>query len=308
MRKLLCKRRSDRTPDWMNVRGQREPLEPHPESTQRKKLLELVQELGDVVRDLRQHPAKLETEIHPLYGIMMRLRWLTSTYPPAAHEPVVPESETQVVTPECTTIFVVDDNPSVRRALSRLFRSLGHEVEVFASATEFLKASPQAAPACVVLDVRMPRMNGLGLQAELSTLFPDLPIVFITGHGDIDMAVQAMKDGAVDFLPKPFDDQDLIDSVDRALDYHRVRLEEREQRDAMELRVARLSPREHDVFERVVKGMLNKQIGFELGTTEKTVKVHRARVMKKMEAESLADLVRMAERLGIEGPVDPEEV
>jgi FixJ family two-component response regulator len=211
------------------------------------------------------------------------------------------------VSEDQATVFVVDDNPSIRRALSRLFRSLGHRVETFQSAKHFLAECPEARPACVVLDVRMPLMNGLDLQRELAVVTPDLPIVFITGHGDIDMAVKAMKDGAVDFLPKPFDDQDLIDSVHRALEYHRRRLEERGTRESIEQRLALLSPREREVFERVVKGMLNKQVGFDLGTTEKTIKVHRARVMKKMEAESLADLVRMAERLGIEGPSTVEE-
>ena len=131
--------------------------------------------------------------------------------------------------------------------------------------------------------------------------------VLLTGHGDIDMAVQAMKDGAVDFLPKPFDDQDLLDSVERALQHHRDTRETNLRRQDTEKRMARLTPREREVFERVIKGMLNKQIGFELGTTEKTIKVHRARVMEKMEAESLADLVRMAGRMGIEGPTIAED-
>jgi FixJ family two-component response regulator len=263
--------------------------------------------------ELRKCLANTRGEIDHIYDTMVRVRWaalgVRPTLEPAdGHDSSSHGQEVGIVPEQKPTIYVVDDNPSVRKALSRLFRSINYEVEAFASAKQFLQASPDSHPACVVLDVRMPRMSGLDLQKELADLDSDTPIVFITGHGDIDMAVQAMKDGAVDFLPKPFDDQDLIDSVDRALDYHRVRLEERGQLDAMENRVARLSPREHDVFERVVKGMLNKQIGFELGTKEKTVKVHRARVMKKMEAESLADLVRMAERLGIEGPVDPEEI
>jgi RNA polymerase sigma factor (sigma-70 family) len=151
-------------------------------------------------------------------------------------------------------------------------------------------------------------MSGLDLQAELLEMDSDLPIVFITGHGDIDMAVQAMKDGAVDFMPKPFDDQDLIDSVERALRHHSQARASKSVRREIEDRMARLTPREREVFERVVKGMLNKQIGYELGTTEKTIKVHRARVMEKMEAESLADLVRMAGRLGIEGPLPADDI
>jgi FixJ family two-component response regulator len=206
------------------------------------------------------------------------------------------------MSPSARTVFIVDDNASVRKALSRLFRSVGHTVEAFASAPEFLDRKPTEYPACVVLDVRMPKMSGLDLQAELAAIGSDLPIIFITGHGDIDMAVKAMKDGAVDFLPKPFDDQDLLDSVERALDDHQtIRRNNVRRREAKE-RVDRLTPREREVFERVVQGMLNKQIGFELGTKEKTVKVHRARVMEKMEAESLADLVRIAGLLGIEGP------
>ncbi len=285
------------------MRGQKQLMNPEP--GRRRELLELVQQLGEVVKELKARPAELDETIHRLYDIMMRMRWMAVTLP-VSGEAFFPRKGVGNVKPEQTTVFIVDDNPSVRRALSRLFRSLDHEVEVFPSAVRFLEDKPPAAPACVVLDVRMPRMSGLDLQQELAVIDPDLPIVFITGHGDIDMAVSAMKEGAVDFLPKPFDDQDLIDSVERALGYHRERLAEREQIQEIEERVTRLSPREHEVFERVVKGMLNKQIGFDLGTTEKTVKVHRARVMKKMEADSLADLVRMAERLGIDGPADPE--
>ena len=205
-----------------------------------------------------------------------------------------------------TTIYVVDDNPSVRRALLYLFRSLDYEVEVFSSATAFLKSEFDAHPACIVLDVRMPRMSGIDLQQELKKAGSNLPIVFITAHGDIDMAVQAMKDGAVDFLPKPFDEQDLIESVDRALQYHRDTHESSEELEVFRLRLVRLSPREREVFDRVVQGLLNKEIAWDLGTVEQTIKVHRARVMKKMETETLADLVRMAERLGIRGP-DPSE-
>ena len=248
-----------------------------------------------------------QEEMNRIYGNMVRIRWAvldlqSPSTSAAVAEEGDPNGKGTPVTAEMATVFVVDDNPSVRKALSRLFRSLNYGVEVFPSATKFLEAMPDAEPACVVLDVRMPRMSGLDLHKELASAGSDLPIVFITGHGDIDMAVKAMKDGAVDFLPKPVDDQDLIDSVDRALAYHADLREDNRRKALLEERRVRLSPREHQVFERVVKGMLNKQIGFELGTTEKTIKVHRARVMEKMEAESLADLVRMAQRLGIEGP------
>ena len=263
-------------------------------------------ELGECLSSTR-------CEIDRIHDTMTRVRWaaldmrsapgtIAQTGPAARSEGggIVPENK--------ATIYIVDDNLSVRKALARLFRSLNYEVEVFPSAKQFLQASPDGHPACVVLDVRMPRMSGLDLQRELSDLGSDLPIVFITGHGDIDMAVKAMKDGAVDFLPKPFDDQDLIDSVERALQHHRDTREITQGRQEVEVRAIRLTPRERQVFERVVKGMLNKQIGFELGTTEKTIKVHRGRVMEKMEAESLADLVRMAGRMGIEGPSDAEDV
>ncbi len=289
------------------MQGQPQPLETGLSPAARQEVLEIVGRLGEVVQRLRAQPVLVSSEIEPLYDIMMRLRWLALVRTPGNRPDAARARERESVNPEAPTVYVVDDNPSIRRALSRLFRSLGHKVETFPSATHFLEAVPMAGPACVVLDVRMPRMSGLDLQQELAKVAPDLPIVFITGHGDIDMAVQAMKDGAVDFLPKPFDDQDLIDSVERALEYHRNRVRDREQIEELEKRRALLSPRENEVFERVVKGMLNKQIGFELGNAEKTVKVHRARVMKKMEAESLADLVRMAQRLGIEGPDVLEE-
>lgn len=268
---------------------------------------DLIRESADTAPSVDRAMSGAQEELGRIYGNMVRVRWAvldlqSPARPATATEKENPAGKGVPVPAEKSTIFIVDDNPSVRKALSRLFRSLDYNVEVFSSAIRFLKARPDAEPACVVLDVRMPRMSGLDLHKELADTGSDLPIVFITGHGDIDMAVKAMKDGAVDFLPKPVDDQDLIDSVDRALSYH-ADLRENARRNALlEERRARLSPREHEVFERVVKGMLNKQIGFELGTKEKTIKVHRARVMEKMEAESLADLVRMAQRLGIEGP------
>jgi FixJ family two-component response regulator len=257
--------------------------------------------------ELRQSLADTRGEIDRIYDTMVRVRWAALEVRPILEPTMGAGSESQneggqMVPAEKPIVYVVDDNPSVRRALSRLFRSMNYEAEIFASAKQFLKAAPDGHPACVVLDVRMPRMSGLDLQQELAELGSDLPIVFITGHGDIDMAVKAMKDGAVDFLPKPFDDQDLLDSVERALQHHREIRQVSDQLGQIRERLARLTPREKEVFERVIKGMLNKQIGFELGTTEKTIKVHRGRVMEKMEAESLADLVRMAAHLGIEGP------
>ena len=245
-----------------------------------------------------------KAEIDQIYDTMIRLRWATLAGEPfsLAESPARSTEAPAAMSPSVKTIFVVDDNASLRKALSRLFRSVDYTVETFATAQAFLDRKPVEHPACVVLDVRMPRMSGLDLQAELASAGSDLPIIFITGHGDIDMAVRAMKDGAVDFLPKPFDDQDLLDSVERALESHVVIRQTVERRRELEQRAERLTPREREVFELVVQGKLNKQIGFDLGTTEKTIKVHRARVMEKMEAGSLADLVRIAADLGINPP------
>ncbi len=250
---------------------------------------------------------RIQLEIDRIYDTMICVRWAALGQQPNTplNTPLYDEAfaeDEPIVTELSPTVYVVDDNPSVLKALSRLFRSMDYNTESFSSAKQFLQNDFKAVPACVVLDVRMPRMSGLDLQKELVLLGTDLPIIFITGHGDIDMAVQAMKDGAVDFLPKPFDDQDLLDSVERAIKHHLEVRTISAKRIESEDRVERLTPREREVFERVVKGMLNKQIAFDLGTAEKTIKVHRARVMQKMEAESLADLVRMAGRLGIEGP------
>ena len=202
--------------------------------------------------------------------------------------------------PATPNVFLVDDDPSVRRALARLIKSAGHQVQTFASAQEFLgtRAAGEEA-ACLVLDVRMPGLTGIELQRQLQTLNRDVPIVFMTGHGNIPMSVQAMKAGAVDFLPKPVKDTDLLRAIEQALARAiRDRAERRELEDVRE-RVEKLTPREREVMVLVVRGLLNKQIAFELGTVEKTIKVHRARVMEKMQAESLADLVRLAEKVGI---------
>jgi FixJ family two-component response regulator len=202
--------------------------------------------------------------------------------------------------PETPNVFLVDDDPSVRRALARLIKSAGHQVQTFASAQEFLGTSAGGEEAaCLVLDVRMPGLTGIELQRELQTLNRNVPIVFMTGHGNIPMSVQAMKAGAVDFLPKPVKDTDLLRAIEQALARAvRDRAERNELEDVRE-RVERLTPREREVMVLVVRGLLNKQIAFELGTVEKTIKVHRARVMEKMQVDSLADLVRLAEKVGI---------
>jgi FixJ family two-component response regulator len=195
------------------------------------------------------------------------------------------------------TVFVIDDDPSVRKATERLIKSVGLRVMTFASALEFLKSARPDSPACLVLDIRLPGLSGLDLQRELAERHVRIPIIFITGHGDIPMSVQAMKSGAVEFLTKPFRDQGLLDAIRQAIE--RDRIARRQQAEIAELRgrLDRLTPREKEVMTLVTRGLLNKQIAGELGTTEKTIKVHRAQVMQKMQAASLADLVRMAERL-----------
>jgi len=199
------------------------------------------------------------------------------------------------------TVFLVDDDPSVRRALTRLIKAGGYSVQPFASAREFLECWDVARgkTACLVLDVRMPGLSGLDLQRELQARNTLLPIIFVTSHGDIPMTVKAMKDGAVDFLPKPVKDSVLLNSIDQALARAELEIGERQEVEKLKKRLDTLTPRERDVMKLVVRGLLNKQIAFELGTVEKTVKVHRARVMEKMEVQSLAELVRIAERSGI---------
>jgi FixJ family two-component response regulator len=201
-------------------------------------------------------------------------------------------------------VFLVDDEPSVRRALTRLLRAAGLEVTSFPSAEALLaEVSPaEKGPACVVADLQMPGLTGLGLQDEMARRGLNLPVLVVTGHGDIRSTVRAMKGGAIDFLEKPVSESALLDGVGRALSRHRELNDTRRQKELLEARLQRLTPREREVFALVAAGLLNKQVGFELGTTEKTVKVHRARVMDKMEATSLADLVRMAGQLGITAP------
>lgn len=197
------------------------------------------------------------------------------------------------------SVFVVDDDPSVRRSLTRVLAAAGYTVETFASADDFMARGPSARPCCMVLDVSMPGLTGLHLQKALVGAARPIPIVFITGHGDIAMGVDAMKAGAVDFLTKPFAAATLVEAVERAVAKD-VRDRDEEERIAEVLaRVRRLTPRETEVFALVATGMLNKQIADKLGVGLKTVKVHRARVMEKMQAGSVADLVRLADRAGV---------
>jgi len=198
-------------------------------------------------------------------------------------------------------VFLVDDDSSVRRALTRLIKSAGYVVQAFASARDFLacRRATDERLACLVLDVRMPGLSGLDLQQELQAMNTLLPIIFITGHGDIPMGVKAMKDGAVDFLPKPIKDTVLLKAIEQALARAASEKGERQELENLQRRLNSLTPREREVMSLVVRGLLNKQIAFELGTVEKTVKVHRARVMEKMKVQSLAELVRIAERAGV---------
>jgi FixJ family two-component response regulator len=194
-------------------------------------------------------------------------------------------------------VFLVDDDDSVLRALGRLIKSAGYEVQTFVSARGFLDSGDfQKGPACLVLDVRMPGLNGLDLQRELQAANATLPIIFITGHGDIPTTVRAMKAGAVDFLPKPLKDAVLLGAIEQALARAARDWAERRKLEALSQRLNTLTPREREVMALVVRGLLNKQIAFELGTVEKTIKVHRARVMQKMGVDSLAELVRIADK------------
>jgi FixJ family two-component response regulator len=198
-------------------------------------------------------------------------------------------------------VYVVDDDDSVCRALARLIRSIGLAVETFRSAKDFLVHPMPDRPACLILDIRLPGPSGLDLQAALSETARDIPIVFITGHGDVPTTVRAMKGGAIDFLQKPFNDQELLDCVQRALSRSRQQRADRAERGELRTRFNTLTPREREVLALVVTGKLNKQIAGDLGIAEKTIKVHRGRVMEKMRAGSMADLVRMAEKLNHPG-------
>jgi FixJ family two-component response regulator len=196
-----------------------------------------------------------------------------------------------------STILVVDDDPTLRESVGRLLRSLGLEAQLFASVADFLNSDPPDGPACLVLDVRLPGQSGLDLQRELGAANRELPIIFITGHGDIPMTVQAMKGGAIEFLTKPFRDQDLLDAIQLGLSRDRDRRENEKALATIRERFASLSPRERDIMIQVARGRLSKQIAGDIGIAEATVKVHRSRAMRKMKAHSLPELGRMADKL-----------
>jgi FixJ family two-component response regulator len=204
-----------------------------------------------------------------------------------------------------STVLVIDDDPDVRASVGRLLRSLGLDARVFASISDFLKSDPPDGPTCLVLDVRLPGQSGLDLQRELATVNREVPIIFITGHGDIPMSVQAMKGGAIEFLTKPFRDQELLDAIQLGLSRDRARRENQKAVAALRERFESLSPREREVMVQVAHGRLSKQIAGDIGIAEATVKVHRSRLMHKMKARSLPELSRMADKLKLV-PEEPQ--
>ena len=201
-------------------------------------------------------------------------------------------------------VFIVDDDASVRRSLGNLLESGDYAVETFGSASEFLERAAYPGPSCLVLDVRLPGLDGLGLQRHLAERGRGEQIVFITGHGDIPMGIQAMKRGAVDFLPKPFGDDQLLDAVERALARSAEAVRARAELEAIRTRLATLTPREFEVFRLVIAGLLNKQIGAELGAALRTIKIHRSRLLRKLGVVSVAELTRLAQKAGVE-PAPP---
>lgn len=200
---------------------------------------------------------------------------------------------------ETPTVFVVDDDESMRESLDSLLRSVGLKTKVFASATEFLQSAHSGGPACLILDVRLHGLSGLDLQIELKRLGIEISIIFLTAHGDIPMSVRAIKAGAIEFLTKPFREQELLDAVGQAIERDRKRRRLESEIAELRSRYKKLTPREREVMQLVVAGMLNKQIALRLGVSEVTVKIHRSQAMHKMQSESVVDLVRMSEKLGL---------
>lgn len=209
------------------------------------------------------------------------------------------KSASAVTDPGRPIVLVVEDDELVRRALGNLFQSVGLEVQLFGSASDMLQSKLPATASCLVLDVRLPGLSGLDFQTELAKANIHIPIIFMSGHGDVPMTVRAMKGGAVDFLTKPFRDQDMLDAVGAAIQHDRKRREEEKALSDLRSRLETLTPRERDIFSFVSSGLMNKQIAAELGLAEITVKIHRSHITKKMGAKSLAELVRQAEALGI---------
>jgi len=209
------------------------------------------------------------------------------------------------MTQRASVVFVIDDDPSVRSSIKILLESVGLEVELFGSTKEFLLGRPADRPSCLVLDIRLPGVSGLDFQRQLAEAKINIPIIFISAHGDVPMTVRAMKAGAIEFLTKPFRDQDLLDAVHVALERDRARRQQEAGLAVVRERFESLSPREREVVSMVVSGMLNKQIAAQIGTAENTVKVHRSRAMEKMQANSLADLVKMIQRLQVSPSKSP---